>query len=79
MKNYYSEQNNANRLISLDSFRGMNLSLMIFVNMGGGSYWYLSHSYYNGINLSDLVFPWFIFIMGVTTGITYNVNKSRNL
>jgi heparan-alpha-glucosaminide N-acetyltransferase len=51
---------------------------MIFVNMGGGSYWYLNHSYFNGITFADLVFPWFIFIMGVTTGITYNPNKSRN-
>jgi heparan-alpha-glucosaminide N-acetyltransferase len=59
-----------NRLLSLDCFRGMNILLMVFVNLGGGSYWYINHSYWNGMTIADLVFPWFIFIMGVTIGVT---------
>jgi hypothetical protein len=33
------------RLKSLDAFRGLSLCVMIFVNYGGGGYWYLDHRY----------------------------------
>eukprot|EP01116_Phalansterium_solitarium_P005045 TRINITY_DN1632_c0_g2_i2.p1 TRINITY_DN1632_c0_g2~~TRINITY_DN1632_c0_g2_i2.p1 ORF type:complete len:591 (-),score=-20.79 TRINITY_DN1632_c0_g2_i2:219-1991(-) len=52
------------RLRSLDTFRGASLCIMIFVNYGGGRYWYFNHSAWNGLTVADLVFPWFIFIMG---------------
>lgn len=67
------------RLRSLDAFRGMNILLMVFVNLGGGDYWYMNHSYYDGLTIADLVFPWFIYIMGVTLGVTlktYTVSPS---
>lgn len=46
------------RLRSLDTFRGASLSVMIFVNYGGGGYWFFDHSYWNGLTVADLVFPW---------------------
>ena len=53
----------SSRLFSLDTFRGFALSIMIFVNAGGGGYSLLNHSPWNGIHFADLVFPWFIWIM----------------
>nr|XP_031295839.1 heparan-alpha-glucosaminide N-acetyltransferase isoform X1 [Camelus dromedarius]XP_031295840.1 heparan-alpha-glucosaminide N-acetyltransferase isoform X1 [Camelus dromedarius] len=52
------------RLRCLDTFRGMALTIMVFVNYGGGRYWYFKHSSWNGLTVADLVFPWFVFIMG---------------
>lgn len=53
------------RLKSLDIFRGIAIVLMIFVNSGGGHYWWIEHAVWNGLHFADLVFPWFLFIMGV--------------
>lgn len=38
---------------------------MIFVNYGCGGYSVWEHAIWNGLLLSDLVFPWFMWIMGV--------------
>uniref|UniRef100_A0A8C6CGD2 Heparan-alpha-glucosaminide N-acetyltransferase n=1 Tax=Moschus moschiferus TaxID=68415 RepID=A0A8C6CGD2_MOSMO len=54
------------RLRCVDTFRGMALILMVFVNYGGGKYWYFKHSSWNGLTVADLVFPWFVFIMGAS-------------
>ncbi|XP_007933232.1 heparan-alpha-glucosaminide N-acetyltransferase [Orycteropus afer afer] len=52
------------RLRCIDTFRGIALILMVFVNYGGGKYWYFKHASWNGLTVADLVFPWFVFIMG---------------
>jgi hypothetical protein len=52
------------RLHSLDAFRGFSLTIMIFVNAGGGGYAFLDHSKWNGLTVADLVFPWFVFMSG---------------
>ncbi|CAF0783447.1 unnamed protein product [Adineta steineri] len=54
------------RLRGLDTFRGFSLMVMIFVNYGGGGYWFFDHSVWNGLTLADLVFPWFTWMMGVS-------------
>ena len=51
---------------SLDAFRGITIVLMIFVNNGGGGYWFFNHSAWNGLTFADIVFPWFVFIMGIS-------------
>ena len=66
------------RLQSLDSFRGMALTIMIFVNYGGGGYNFFDHSIWNGLTVADLVFPWFIWIMGTSMAITFNSLFKRN-
>ncbi|WP_281633616.1 acyltransferase family protein [Flavobacterium luteolum] len=56
------------RLISLDVFRGLTILLMTIVNNPGdwgNVYPPLLHAQWNGCTPTDLVFPFFIFIMGV--------------
>ena len=56
------------RLLSLDILRGMTVAGMILVNNGHGeSFEMLRHSKWNGMTPCDLVFPFFLFIMGVST------------
>jgi len=59
------------RVVALDAFRGLSLIIMIFVNLGGGGYWWLEHSTWNGLTVADLVFPWFIFMMGAAMAIVF--------
>ena len=54
------------RLQSLDAFRGLTIFMMIFVNYGGGKYYFFKHVPWNGLYVPDLVFPWFMWIMGVS-------------
>ena len=58
------------RLSSLDTYRGLALTLMIFVNYGGGGYWFLEHSPWNGLTGADLLFPSFMFISGVSLALS---------
>ena len=60
--------------LSLSTIR-MSLIIMIFVNYGGGGYWFFNHSIWNGITVADLVFPWFIWIMGVSIVYSFNGRK----
>lgn len=50
---------------------------MIFVNDGSGSYTILEHTTWNGMLLGDLVFPCFIWIMGVCIPIALSVQLKR--
>lgn len=57
------------RLMSLDVLRGLTIALMIMVNTPGSwSYVYppLLHSKWHGCTPTDLVFPFFLFIVGVS-------------
>ncbi|XP_042328087.1 heparan-alpha-glucosaminide N-acetyltransferase isoform X2 [Sceloporus undulatus] len=58
------------RLRSLDTFRGLALIIMVFVNYGGGKYWFFKHQSWNGLTVADLVFPWFVFIMGTSISLS---------
>lgn len=56
------------RLLSLDVLRGITVAGMILVNDGyGESFSTLRHSTWNGMTPCDLVFPFFLFIMGIST------------
>src|SRR5438477_53181 len=59
------------RLISLDVFRGMTIAGMVLVNNPGGSpvYWPLDHAEWNGLTPTDWIFPFFLFIVGVSISI----------
>lgn len=55
------------RLLSLDILRGITVAGMILVNNGyGESFEMLRHSKWNGMTPCDLVFPFFLFIMGIS-------------
>lgn len=48
--------------------RGLTVALMILVNNGGEhNYSFLEHSKWNGLTPCDLVFPFFLFMMGMST------------
>ena len=63
------------RLLSLDVFRGITIALMIIVNTPGNreNYAQLDHSAWNGCTLTDLVFPFFLFISGVS--VVFSLSK----
>jgi len=57
------------RLLSLDFFRGVTVAAMILVNNPGDwghIYPPLEHSVWNGCTPTDLIFPFFLFIVGVS-------------
>ena len=74
-----SDSNMKGRLVSLDTFRGLTLTMMIFVNYGGGGYWFFEHSDWNGLTVADVLFPWFIFMMGVSMHLSFRSMAKRNL
>jgi predicted acyltransferase len=56
------------RLVFLDVVRGMTVAFMILVNNNGSehhAYWPLKHSAWNGCTPTDLVFPTFLFLVGI--------------
>jgi len=63
----------AERLLSLDAFRGITIAAMILVNNPGAWHVYapLQHADWNGCTPADLIFPFFLFIVGVA--ITFSV------
>lgn len=57
------------RLVSLDVMRGITVAGMILVNNSGNrTYTYepLKHVFWNGLTPTDLVFPFFMLIMGIS-------------
>src|SRR5215469_11334494 len=56
------------RLMSLDVLRGLTIGFMILVNNNGSeaAYWPLKHAAWNGFTPTDLVFPTFLFLVGVS-------------
>lgn len=67
------------RLLSLDVFRGMTIAGMVLVNNPGTSpvYWPLDHAEWNGLTPTDWIFPFFLFIVGVS--ISISLGKVRTL
>uniref|UniRef100_A0A0E0MG42 Heparan-alpha-glucosaminide N-acetyltransferase catalytic domain-containing protein n=1 Tax=Oryza punctata TaxID=4537 RepID=A0A0E0MG42_ORYPU len=59
------------RLVSLDVFRGITVALMIIVDDVGGIVPAISHSPWDGVTLADFVFPFFLFIVGVSLAFAY--------
>lgn len=61
------------RLLALDVMRGITIAGMILVNNPGSwghVYAPLKHAPWNGLTPTDLVFPFFMFIMGISTYIS---------
>ena len=62
-------QQTTTRLLSLDALRGLTIAFMILVNNNGDeahAYWALKHTAWNGFTPTDLVFPTFLFLIGVS-------------
>jgi len=59
--------NNMDRYLALDAIRGLTIAAMILVNTPGDwthVYAPLLHSHWHGLTATDLVFPFFLFIIG---------------
>ena len=62
------------RLVSLDVFRGITIAGMTLVNNPGtwsAIYWPLEHAEWHGWTPTDLVFPFFVFIVGVAIPLAF--------
>lgn len=68
------------RIQSVDFFRGLTIALMILVNNNGDfrdTYWPFLHSQWNGWTPTDLVFPFFVFIVGVSMVYSFRSRLAR--
>lgn len=68
------------RLLSLDVFRGITVAGMLLVNdpgSWGSIYPPLEHATWNGWTPTDLVFPFFLFIVGITTHLSLSGRRAR--
>jgi predicted acyltransferase len=63
------------RDLSLDSFRGTDVLLMIIVNIQGNdddAFGFLKHAEWNGLTFADLVFPIFLLIVGLSAPLAFD-------
>lgn len=68
------DKQSAQRLLSVDVLRGLTIAFMILVNDPGNgrvSYPALEHADWNGFTPTDLVFPTFLFLVGVSLVLSY--------
>src|SRR4029079_5083287 len=68
------------RLLSLDVFRGITVAGMLIVNNPGtwsSIYPPLEHAEWNGWTPTDLIFPFFLFIVGITTYLSINSRRAH--
>ncbi|MDE3058894.1 MAG: DUF5009 domain-containing protein [Bacteroidota bacterium] len=68
------------RLTSLDAFRGATIAAMMLVNNAGDwshVYPQLEHAAWNGWTLTDWIFPFFLFIVGVAMTMSFARRMER--
>ncbi len=70
------------RLSSLDAFRGLTIAAMILVNNPGSwkhVYGPLRHAEWHGWTPTDLVFPFFLFIVGVSISLSFSKRMDQGI
>jgi len=69
------------RLLSLDVVRGITIAFMIMVNNNGGpgSWHFMNHAAWNGLTPTDLVFPTFVFVVGVSVVFAFEARLARGV
>jgi predicted acyltransferase len=76
-----SLKNKPSRLLSLDLLRGLDIGFMILVNDNADerAYWPLKHAEWNGFTPTDLVFPTFLFLVGISTVLSLSSRLSQGV
>ncbi len=70
------------RFLSVDIFRGITIAAMIMVNnpgTWGAMYSPLEHSAWHGVTPTDLIFPFFLFIVGMSISFAYSGKKKYSI
>ena len=68
------------RLLSVDVFRGMAVAGMLLVDYAGdepAGYPLIRHAHWNGLTAADLVFPSFVFLMGISIALSFSARLKR--
>jgi len=69
------------RVISVDVLRGLTVAAMVLVNNPGSwsaVYWPLRHAEWNGFTPTDMIFPFFLFIVGVAIPLALGTRLERD-
>lgn len=79
MTNPALSQTPVHRLLSLDVVRGITIAFMIMVNNNGGdgAWAQMHHAEWNGLTATDLVFPTFLFVIGVSIVFAFEARLAR--
>ena len=79
--NQLPASNNARRVASVDVLRGLTILLMVFVNdLGQSAPAWMHHIQppdADGMTLADIVFPFFLFIAGVSIPLAFDAARRR--
>ena len=81
-QNNETELLSGKRLLSLDLFRGGTIAAMIMVNNPGTwSYMYapLRHADWHGLTVTDLIFPFFLFIVGISIVLSFSKQQAQGV
>lgn len=72
----------SDRILSVDIFRGLTIAAMILVNNPGSwnhVYAPLLHAEWHGLTPTDLIFPFFLFIVGMSITLAYSKRKNQGV
>jgi predicted acyltransferase len=74
-----AQQSPIKRLLPLDVLRGITIAFMIMVNNNGGhgSWQFMNHAQWNGLTPTDLVFPTFVFVVGISIVFAFEARLAR--
>jgi len=70
----------SSRLVSVDVFRGLMVAGMVLVTNAGSwdsVYWPLKHAEWNGVTPTDMIFPSFLFVAGVSMSFSFAARFKR--
>ncbi len=70
----------SSRLLSVDVFRGLAVAGMLLVDYPGdeaAAYWPIRHAQWNGWTAADLIFPSFVFLMGISVVMSFSKRLKR--
>ena len=75
-----TEPGHSSRLLSVDVFRGIAVASMLLVDYPGdeqAGYRLIRHAPWNGLTAADLIFPSFVFLMGISIVLSFSARLER--